>query len=349
MNEQEKPERTKAWMLLAFVGFFVLLFGVVYLGALFQHHRQPLPPALSSGHEGDFIHRPPEMPTPTPTPWPPAPAPTPPPIRGQYLPSPAPTLSMWDQHLIDLKHKAMEADVLVKLPTDNYQGSQGGQGNTLVTPSLTLNQSGTNAPNRVISLQTLPPHSIPPWSLMYAQTTTEIVSNHSGDVLARLTQPVKDATLSEILIPSGCIVHGTQAGPREIEETDYSVIVNWDQIACPNREPIDLPKVPSMSAEGLPGLPGDVNHHYLAVWTPAVVISAITAGMMLASHPTYGGLQGYSATQEALGAGADSLGGQAMAHLGTGLNIKPTITVPIGTLIRIVTTQVMTFDQPYQE
>jgi type IV secretory pathway VirB10-like protein len=141
-------------------------------------------------------------------------------------------------------------------------------------------------------MKELPPHTVAPWTLIYAVLETAIRSDHPSDVLARLNQPVRDATMSEVLIPAGCHLHGWQDGSKQVLQTAASVIVEWDQIQCTDHQPIDLHQMASMDPQGFNGLDGDVNHRYGQIYGQALLISAITAGVSLAQHPTYGGYQG---------------------------------------------------------
>jgi type IV secretion system protein VirB10 len=167
-------------------------------------------------------------------------------------------------------------------------------------------------------------------------------------VLARVSQPVKDVTFTETLIPAGALLHGWQDSRNQVLQNDHSILVRWDQIEYPNGGTVNLPQMPAMDPEGLAGIDGDVNHHYAQVWGPALLISAITAGVSLASHPTYGGYQGYSPEQQAFGSGAQVLGGRAIGQLGSDMNMRPTITVPAGSTFRVLVTRNLTFDAPYQ-
>jgi type IV secretory pathway VirB10-like protein len=69
---------------------------------------------------------------------------------------------------------------------------------------------------------------------------------------------------------------------------------------------------------------------------------------MLASHPTYGRINGYNPEQQALGAAGESLGSRAVGQLGSSLNQnKPTITIEPGYHFRVLVTRDLTFSGPY--
>ena len=106
--------------------------------------------------------------------------------------------------------------------------------------------------------------------------------------------------------------------------------------------------MPGTDGEGYPGFEDLVNKHYARTWTPALLISGITAGTMLASRPTYGGYQGYTPEQEALGAGAESLGSRAQGQLAMDMAAaKPTLTIRPGYLFRVLVTRDLVFSGAY--
>jgi type IV secretory pathway VirB10-like protein len=195
-----------------------------------------------------------------------------------------------------------------------------------------------------------PPHTLLAWSFIYATLMTPIDSDHSGDVLAKVSHPVRDQTETEVLIPAGSIVHGEQNGTDMGNANDSSLTVVWDDIEMPNGAHIPVPKMNAMDATGAPGLSGQVDHHGGQIWLPAILTSAITAGVMLAQNPVYGSAQGYNSTQQASGAFASSLGSIATNNLYSRLmTIRPTIKIAKGTPIRILVNRNFVFPGPYED
>jgi type IV secretory pathway VirB10-like protein len=195
-----------------------------------------------------------------------------------------------------------------------------------------------------------PPHTLLAWSFIYAALMTPIDSDHSGDVLAKVSHPVRDQTETEVLIPAGSIVHGEQNGTDRSNINDSSLTVVWDDIELPSGVHIPVPKMNSMDVSGAPGLSGDIDHHLAQIWLPAILTSAISAGVMLAQNPTYGGYQGYSSTQQASGAFASSMGGIATNNLASRLmTVHPTIRITKGTPIRILVNRNFVFPGPYED
>jgi type IV secretory pathway VirB10-like protein len=342
MPATNQPRGVSPWFLIAIGGVFALMLVVFMLAVVFRHHTETLPPALRQARENnDWVNK--FHPSPTPTParlvthrvnWTPLVV-QPFHVIQQQQSHAAATPSQWERERIERYHKALIASAIVRQ----------GNGQVLETPRLLADNSQQNSP---ITVKASPAHTIPPWSMIYAVLQTAIQSDHAGDVLARVTQPVRDSTMTEVLIPAGSMLHGWQGGREALQDGDSSLTVVWNQIVFPNGGTMDLPGAPSMNAQGFAGLDGDVNHHYARIWGPALLISAITAGVALASHPTYG-YGTIDPEQQAFGAGAEVLGGRAIGQLDANMSIKPTITVPAGTLLRVLVNHPVTFSGAYQE
>jgi type IV secretory pathway VirB10-like protein len=230
--------------------------------------------------------------------------------------------------------------------------AQGSGMSILVPGANTLELNQANAPLKAAS--TTPRctrHCILANSWLYATLETGINSDHPGDVIARVSENVRDTvTQTEILIPYGSKLHGMVKPAQYVNLNNTSVNVDWDSLQLPNGAEIVLPHLPAADVAGYPGLHDKVDRHLTQTWGPAVLVSAITAGMMLAQNPTYGSYQGYSSTQQASGAFANTLGGQTNASLNMLLQqARPTITVAPGTALRVLITRDLPLDHPYEE
>jgi type IV secretory pathway VirB10-like protein len=263
----------------------------------------------------------------------------PPAVQAYQVPKPEPTISEWQRTRQREYMAALNSGIGVK--QDN--------GDTLVRPRVSVGIPSNSTIS--VSAQPAAPHTIGAWTWIYATLETGIDSDHPGDVLGRVSQDVKDTvTQTETLIPMGSKLHGTQGGRSQVVQNDTSLVVRWDDIEFPNGGHVHIGDMPGADPQGYPGFEDLVDNHYARTWTPALLISAITAGTMLASNPTYGSAQGYTAEQEALGAGAQRLGsfqeGRLMNQLA---NVKPTITIRPGYNFRILVTRDMVFSGPYAQ
>jgi type IV secretory pathway VirB10-like protein len=316
-----------------------LIFGVV-AGFFFSHRGtppQPYNPAdfAMSGVNPNWYKGPYTLPPPSaaPTPAPAAPLAAPAAMPAQvYRASAAATPDMAAQERARSLMRAMSSDLEVKVAGANV----------LDMPSHT-------AQRLTVSTNPAPPHTLTAWNYLYAVLETGISSDHPGDVIARLSQDARDSvTQTEILIPMGSKLHGIERGSGQVGINDKGIIVVWDDLTLPNGGHVPLPRLPAADAQGYPGLTDEVDRHLAATWGPALLISGITAGAMLAQRPTFGSYQGYDATQQASGAFASSLGSRATQTLGSELLVnRPTIVVRPGTPFRVLLTRDLTFSGPY--
>ncbi len=343
-----EPRGVSPWFAIALTGGFLV--GLLAFLVALERRRPPAPtiPALRDARSNDDWYERVTRPTPATRPSPKVAA-TPttvqPPAQPQVMPYPpahaTATMSQDARERRERYRKALASDVTVK-----------GNRQVLETRRLvdTGKASSTMTPI-VVSAQPPAPHTVSAWTWIYGTLETGIESDHPGDVLARVSQDVKDSvTQTEVLIPMGSKLHGYQRGRQQVERNDTSLLVTWDDIEFPNGAHVRLPQMPGADTAGYPGFEDIVNNHYAHTWTPTILISGITAATMLASRPTYGGVNGYSPEQEALGAGAESMGTRAAGQLGADIgSAKPTITIRPGYEFRILVTRDLLFSGPYKQ
>jgi type IV secretory pathway VirB10-like protein len=229
---------------------------------------------------------------------------------------------------------AQASDISVKVPGAN---------------TLSINP---NAERTIqVSNKPAPPHTLLAWTFLYAVLETPVNSDHPGDVIARVSEDARDTvTQTEVLIPMGSTLHGTQQGANRSNFNDNSIPVIWDEIVFPNGAHLAVPQMQGMDSEGYPGLSGQIDRHLQQIWGPALLVSGITAGVMLAQNPTYGSYQGYTASQQALGAAASNLGNRTTQQLDSALmNIRPTVIINAGTPIRVLVNHDFVFPGPYTD
>jgi len=352
MQTSPQPKGVSHWFAIALMSGVSLGLLVFFLAIRHRPAAAPAAPAMreARGDESWF-----EKYHPTPQASPaasraeakPAAPVTPPPIttpRPQELayrqPHSAAAMSEQARERRERYQRALASDIGIK--PDN--------GPTLETPRLLAAQPASSTGPISVTAKPAPPHTISAWTWIYGTLETGIDSDHPGDVLGRVSQDVKDSvTQTEVLIPMGSILHGYQQGRDQVQQNDQSLLVAWNDIEFPNGGHIQLPNMPGANSEGYPGFQDLVDNHYVRTWTPAVLISAITAGTMLASHPAYGGINGYNAEQQALGAGAETLGGRASGQLSMELmQNKPTLTIEPGYHFRVLVTRDLVFSGPYR-
>ncbi len=186
---------------------------------------------------------------------------------------------------------------------------------------------------------------------LYASLETAINSDRPGDVVARTTMNTRDTVhQDEILIPAGSKLHGKVKDSMTVNLNNPSVMVLWDSLRLPNGAEVALPNLPSADVDGAPGLSDKLDRHIAQTWIPSFAIAAVTAAGMLATTPVYGSSQGYSPASAATGQFGNSLSSRAASNLNLMLQqVRPTIEVRKGTLIRILITHDLPFEGPYEQ
>jgi type IV secretory pathway VirB10-like protein len=201
-----------------------------------------------------------------------------------------------------------------------------------------------------ISTRPAAPNTVQLGTWIYAVLDTALNSDRPGDVLAHVSQPVYDTvTQSEVLIPEGSHLHGMVKDAGQLDLNNNSIAVAWDELRLPDGAEVALPNLPAADVDGEPGLSDKIDRHQLQLWGPAVLVSAITATMMLATTNSYGSTQGYNPTSQALGGFGTAMGQHSISNLNTLLRqIRPTIEVRKGTAIRVLVTHDLSFEGAYE-
>jgi type IV secretory pathway VirB10-like protein len=249
--------------------------------------------------------------------------------------------------------KALASDLLV---------APRGQGQTLETPRL-VSAGGQPIDGQDITQNSGPiiaePHPASPYTIttgtvIYGTLETGINSDIPGDVLGRVAQDVKDSVSERyVLIPQGSKLIGSYS--NQLIPSQQRLMVKWRRIVFPNGGELDLPDLTGSDAAGYAGFQDQVNHHYAKVWAPALLMSAISAGMMMSDYPMMsGGAYGYGGgyymnpgQMAAMGAG-QQLGQEAMGRMAN-VQVAPTIQIRPGYHFRVLVTRNLVFSGPYQD
>ncbi|HLW69066.1 MAG TPA: TrbI/VirB10 family protein [Candidatus Binataceae bacterium] len=372
-NQQpvKKPEdlvrKLKPWWGVAIAG---LLSAGVMGGIIAIHYAGQIAPAKKSVSyqkaDGSWIDHEPDRvahaeasvarvasPTPTPTPQAAATAiPQYQPPAQSYIPPSMPNAAA--DHRRQEYEKALASDLLV---------APRGQGQVLETPrlvsaggvSLEGQDSGAAQSSGPIIADAHPAsfYTITTGTVIYGTLETGINSDIPGDVLGRVAQDVKDS-ISEryVLIPQGSKLIGSYS--NQLIPSQQRLMVKWSRIVFPNGGELNLPDLTGTDAAGYAGFQDQVNHHYAKVWAPALLMSAISAGMMMSDYPMMSGgpygAGGYYMSpgqMAAMGAG-QQLGQEAMGRMAN-VQVAPTIQIRPGYHFRVLVTRDLVFSGPYQD
>jgi type IV secretion system protein VirB10 len=250
--------------------------------------------------------------------------------------------------------KALEAPEMVaafhsgqtlEIARANNESSTGSQYNSSTDPSVTLHPPSS-------------PYTVMAGSVIPAVLISGIDSDLSGPILAQVAQNVFDsATGKYLLVPQGSRLIGAYRNASSYGQE--RVQIAWQRLIFPNTASMDLPQMPGADESGFAGFTDEVNHHYLATFGTAALMSLISAGQMVGQMAAFGGGGLYGAygyyqpnqwamSGEMAGSAASAqLGGLGQQMLGNGINRPPTIEIRPGYQFNVMVTEDLVFPAPY--
>ena len=293
-----------------------------------------------------------------------APASTPAPVQQSTVPAYQPPQNFQSAPISDPNaeqrrqeyQRALASDVIVGGTGQSATGHQALEIPRLLYPQASGEEPGQAASTTpiMVSPHAASAYTITAGTVLYGTLETGINSDLPGGVLGRIAQDVKDSvTQTYVLIPQGSKLIGSYDRDHVTPQQDR-LFVTWRQIVFPNGGEIQLPDMPGTDQAGYAGFEDQVSHHYAKVWTPALLMSAISAGMMMSQSPAYagganGGYYVSPGQMAAMGAGQE-LGQVAMGHLGTAnAETRPTIQIRPGYNFRVMVTRDLVFSGPYHD
>ena len=177
-----------------------------------------------------------------------------------------------------------------------------------------------------------PPYLIQSGSVIPAALLTAVNSDLPGRVIAQVSAPVYDSrTGDHLLIPQGARLIGTYDSENSYGDT--RVFLSWDRLLLPSGASLNLPKMAATDAAGSAGLAAKVDNHLGRVGG-AIAVSAVLS--ILANEAEDKGDHGFTrslgdtAAQEAARTGSRIVDRE--------LNLRPTLRVPAGALVRVLVT-----------
>ena len=202
------------------------------------------------------------------------------------------------------------------------------------------------------------PFTVMAGSILPAVLISGINSDLPGPILAQVSQNVLDsATDRSVLIPQGSRLIGAYQNASSYGQ--QRVQIAWQRLIFPNTASMNLPMMPGADQSGYAGFFDQVDHHYLATFGTAAVMSLISAGQMVGQMATLGGGGTYGpygyyqpnqwamASQTAGSAASGQFGALGQQMMGQGLNRPPTIEIRPGYQFDVMITQDLVFPGPY--
>jgi type IV secretion system protein VirB10 len=172
-------------------------------------------------------------------------------------------------------------------------------------------------------------------------------SDLPGQITAQVSQHVYDTPTGKyLLIPQGSRLVGSYSS--DVAYGQNRVLVAWQRIIFPDGKALDIGAMPGADSAGYSGFRDKVNNHYIRIFTSAVLMSGIIAGVSLSqdNNRSYGDRQRASdALSESLG---QVLGNTLAQIISKNLSIAPTIEIRPDYRFNVVVVKDLTFSKPYQ-
>lgn len=173
-----------------------------------------------------------------------------------------------------------------------------------------------------------------------------INSELPGQIVAQVSQDVYDTPLGKYkLIPQGARLVGSYSSEAAYGQS--RILIAWQRIVFPDGKAMDIGSMPGADGAGYAGFKDQVNNHYLRLFSSALLMSSVTAGIALSQPET----ANFNARPTAGGAMSEALGqqlGQVTAQLiSKNLNIAPTLEIRPGYRFNVVVIKDLTFSRPY--
>lgn len=156
---------------------------------------------------------------------------------------------------------------------------------------------------------------------------TGVNSELSGQVTAIISQNVYNSTTGEyLLIPQGTRVVGTYSSNVIYGQT--RLLIAWNRLLFPNGDSLNIGNMQGISKDGYTGFNDQVNNHYARIFGSALLLSSITAG--IAIYDNSGNTETETASDKAISATIQQMGGVASEMIKKNLNIAPTLMIRQG-------------------
>lgn len=177
-----------------------------------------------------------------------------------------------------------------------------------------------------------------------------INSDLPGQIMGQVSQNVYDtATGKHLLIPQGTRLVGTYN--NNVVFGQSAVLIAWQRLVFPDGKALDIGSMPGADGSGYSGFRDQVNNHYLRIYSSALLMSAITAGVAYSQDRNSTNGTGYqqptasSELSQALGQQLGQVSGQLISK---NLNIAPTLEIRPGYRFNIVVVKDLDFSKAYQ-
>lgn len=167
-----------------------------------------------------------------------------------------------------------------------------------------------------------------------------------GPIIGHVAVNVYDSpTGKHLLIPQGAELFGEYASGVVFGQS--RLMVAWQRITIDGHT-IDIGEMPGTDSIGRAGFTDLVDNHYFRMFSSALLLSGVTAGVAMSQDVGTGNSQRVtagSAMSQALG---QQLGQTASQFLQKNMNVAPTLDIRPGYRFNIVVTKDVVFKRPYR-
>jgi type IV secretion system protein VirB10 len=177
---------------------------------------------------------------------------------------------------------------------------------------------------------------------------TEVNSDFSGGVRARVTRNVFDSRLQQhLLIPKGSVLTGSNGSSARVGQRRLAIA--WTRLLLPDGRSVELGGLETKDMKGASGVGGTVDDRYWKRYGSAFLTSAVGAGVGVATRDQTSSVFDRPSAGAAIGGNvAREIGGVSTELLRRGMQLAPTITLPAGQPVNVFVQKDMAFEAPYR-
>lgn len=189
------------------------------------------------------------------------------------------------------------------------------------------------------------PYEIGMGTVIPATMISGINSDLPGELIAQVSQDVWDTATGRILlIPQGAKLFGIY--DSKVAFGQSRVLCAWTRITFPDNSTLDLGGMSGADQAGYAGFKDKVNNHYLRIFGSAILMSSISAGVLLAT-PDDGQSFVQSNKEKASEQFAADMASITRSVVQKNLNVQPTIVIRPGLRFNVMVNKAIIFPGPY--
>jgi type IV secretion system protein VirB10 len=176
------------------------------------------------------------------------------------------------------------------------------------------------------------PNILQAGAIIPAALITGLRSDLPGEIIAQVTQDVRDGPTGKILlIPQGAKLIGQY--DAQISFGQSRALLVWNRLIMPNGHSIMLERQPGTDTEGYAGLEDEVDNHWGTLFEAAALSTILSVGSEAGTSGSENNLA--QAIRQGASQSFNQTGEQVV---GRSLNVQPTITIRPGFPVNVLVT-----------